>query len=77
MGFVGFNQVVEANYDFAVVDSNALPFLFQYTPEVAKELHIGPDFSLEAAHLSLRQTFVVLYSILKKYISLLMFPILV
>lgn len=74
MGFVGSNQVVEASYDFSVVDSNNLPFLFKHAPEVAKELDVGSDFSLVAADLSPRQTFMVL-SLIKteKYVSLLRF----
>ncbi|PKI78313.1 hypothetical protein CRG98_001256, partial [Punica granatum] len=53
----GSNRVVEARYDFSVVDSNALPYLFKYAPEVARELDVGSDFSLEAADPSPRQTF--------------------
>ncbi|XWS34580.1 hypothetical protein CRYUN_Cryun21dG0050400 [Craigia yunnanensis] len=51
------NQVVDSSYDFSVADSNSLLFLFKYAPEVAKELHIGPEFSFETAKLSNQRTF--------------------
>ncbi|XP_031386767.1 endoplasmic reticulum metallopeptidase 1 isoform X2 [Punica granatum] len=59
----GSNRVVEARYDFSVVDSNALPYLFKYAPEVARELDVGSDFSLEAADPSPRQTFMALFPV--------------
>lgn len=53
------NQVVESSYDFSVVDSNSLLFLFKHAPEVAKELHISSELSFETAKLSHRETWMV------------------
>lgn len=61
MGSTDANQIVESSFDFSVVDSNSFLFLFKYAPEVAKELHIGPEFSLEAANISKRETWMVLH----------------
>lgn len=53
------NQVVESSYDFSVVDSNSLLFLFKHAPEVAKELHISSELSFETAKLSHRENWMV------------------
>lgn len=53
------NQVVDSSYDFAVVDSNSLLFLFKYAPEVAKELQISSGFSFETAKFTNRETWMV------------------
>ena len=53
------NQVVDCSYDFAVVDSNSLLFLFKHAPEVAKELQISPEFSFETATFSHRENWMV------------------
>ncbi|GAB4829348.1 hypothetical protein Ancab_019018 [Ancistrocladus abbreviatus] len=37
------NQIVDSTYDFTVVDSNALPFLFKHAPEAGKLLQISSD----------------------------------
>lgn len=58
------NQVVASSYDFSVVDSNSLLFLFKYAPEVAKELQVGPEFSFENANMSNQRTFMVCSSVL-------------
>uniref|UniRef100_A0A2N9G0T5 Uncharacterized protein n=1 Tax=Fagus sylvatica TaxID=28930 RepID=A0A2N9G0T5_FAGSY len=52
----GANQVVDSTYDFSVVDSNSLLFVFKYAPEVAKELHISSELSFETAMLSHRES---------------------
>ncbi|KAK4765057.1 hypothetical protein SAY86_026147 [Trapa natans] len=70
----GSNQVVEASYDFSVVDSNNLPFLFKYSPEVAKELNVGPDFSLVAADLSPKKTFMGIFPVSFLFSGSLKFP---
>ncbi|TYH31616.1 hypothetical protein ES288_A01G186400v1 [Gossypium darwinii] len=53
------NQIVDSSYDVAVVDSNSILFLLKHAPEVAKELHIGPEFSFETANMSSQRTFMV------------------
>ncbi|XVF85249.1 hypothetical protein PTKIN_Ptkin17bG0102700 [Pterospermum kingtungense] len=68
------NQVVDSSYDFAVADSNSLLFLFKYAPEVAKELHIGPDFSFETAKTSNKRTFMVLFPVPFLFSRSLKFP---
>lgn len=57
--FTDGNQVVDSSYDFSVVDSNSLAFVFKYAPEVANELHVSSEFSFEAATLSRRETWMV------------------
>ncbi|XP_021281761.1 endoplasmic reticulum metallopeptidase 1 [Herrania umbratica] len=68
------NQVVDSSYDFSVVDSNSLPFLFKYAPEVAKELHIGPEFSFDTANMSSQQTFMALFPVSFLFSRSLKFP---
>ncbi|PPR88468.1 hypothetical protein GOBAR_AA32219 [Gossypium barbadense] len=57
------NQIVDSSYDFSVVDSNSLLFLFKYAPELAKELNIGPEFSFETAKMSNQRTFLTLFPV--------------
>jgi hypothetical protein len=59
LGLTGANQVVDSTYDFSVVDSNSLLFVFKYAPEVAKELHISSELSFETAMLSHRESWMV------------------
>lgn len=40
-------QILESSYDFSVVDSNSLLFVFKNAPDVAKELHVNPKLSLD------------------------------
>ncbi|XVE85307.1 hypothetical protein DITRI_Ditri17bG0081100 [Diplodiscus trichospermus] len=68
------NQVVDSSYDLSVVDSNSLLFLFKYAPEVARELHIGPEFSFETAKMSNKRTFMVLYPVTFLFSRSLKFP---
>ncbi|KAH9708259.1 peptidase M28 domain-containing protein [Citrus sinensis] len=68
------NQIVESSFDFSVVDSNSFLFLFKFAPEVAKELHIGPEFSLEAANVSQRETWMVLFPVSFLFSKSLKFP---
>lgn len=53
-------RIVDSTFDISVLDSNSLIFLFKHAPEIASELEIGPDFSLETADLSLRERWMVL-----------------
>ncbi|KAL3644438.1 hypothetical protein CASFOL_009618 [Castilleja foliolosa] len=39
------NQILDASYDFAVVDSNSLMFVFKHAPEAVKELHGNRELS--------------------------------
>ncbi|XP_012085666.1 endoplasmic reticulum metallopeptidase 1 isoform X2 [Jatropha curcas] len=57
------NRVVNSSYDFSVVDSNSLLFLFKHVPEVAKALHVGPDFSFQTANISHRNTWMALFPV--------------
>ena len=55
----GGHKIVESSYDFSVLDSNSLSFVFKYAPEAAKILNIGADFPFEAANRSDRSSWVV------------------
>ncbi|KAM7251325.1 hypothetical protein ACFE04_023208 [Oxalis oulophora] len=57
------NQVTNSSYDFTVVDSNPLPFLFKYAPEASKELHITSQVSLEASVISQPQIWMGLFPV--------------
>ncbi|KAG2706640.1 hypothetical protein I3760_05G113100 [Carya illinoinensis] len=68
------NQVVDSSYDFAVVDSNSLAFVFKYAPEVANELRVSSAFSFEAATLSRRETWMALFPVSFLFSRSLKFP---
>lgn len=53
------NQVVDSSYEFSVLDSNSLLFLFEHAPDVAKELHINSKSSFETAKTSHRENWMV------------------
>ncbi|KAH7515503.1 hypothetical protein FEM48_Zijuj10G0033500 [Ziziphus jujuba var. spinosa] len=57
------NRIVDSSYDISVLDSNSLSFLFKYAPQVAKELHLSPDFSFETARLSRHETWMGLFPV--------------
>ncbi|KAE9601111.1 hypothetical protein Lal_00023902 [Lupinus albus] len=59
----GSNQVMESTYDFSVTDSNAIPFLFKHAPEVAKELNVTSDFSIESALVSQRRDWMAIFPV--------------
>lgn len=61
-------SVAESSYDFSVVDSNSLHFLFKYAPEVAEELQISSELFLEKFQESDRRTWMVYTDILFAYI---------
>ena len=50
------SRVVGSSYDFSMVDSNSLSFLFEHAPKVAKELNMGSELSFKATEDSPRQT---------------------
>ncbi|CAN6726944.1 unnamed protein product [Malus baccata var. baccata] len=68
------NQVVESSYDFSVVDSNSLLFLFKHAPEAAKELHISSELSFKTANLSQRENFMGLFPVSFLFSRSLKFP---
>ncbi|KAM5568193.1 hypothetical protein ABKV19_015984 [Rosa sericea] len=68
------NHVVESSYDFSVVDSNSLLFLFKHAPEVAKELHISSELSFETAKSSHRETWMGLFPVSFLFSRSLKFP---
>ncbi|GMY26477.1 endoplasmic reticulum metallopeptidase 1 isoform X1 [Fagus crenata] len=70
----GANQVVDSTYDFSVVDSNSLLFVFKYAPEVAKELHISSELSFENAMLSHRESWMALFPVSFLFSRSLKFP---
>lgn len=50
---------METTYDFAVVDSNTLPFVFKHAPEVANTLHINTELSFDAVKQSHQEEWMV------------------
>lgn len=68
------NRVVDSTYDFSVVDSNSLPFVFKYAPEVANELQISSEFSFETATLSHRESWMALFPVSFLFSRSLKFP---
>ncbi|XP_027097684.2 endoplasmic reticulum metallopeptidase 1 [Coffea eugenioides] len=52
----GASHIDDCSYDFSVVDSNSLLFVFKHAPEVARELHIDSELSFDTANLSLQET---------------------
>ncbi|WCJ38750.1 Zn-dependent exopeptidases superfamily protein [Euphorbia peplus] len=68
------NRIADCSYDFSVVDSNSLPFLFKHAPDVAKELQIGSDFSYKNANLSHRETWMALFPVSLLFAESLKFP---
>lgn len=50
---------METTYDFAVVDSNTLPFVFKHAPEVANTLHINTELSFDAVKQSHQEDWMV------------------
>ncbi|TQD96736.1 hypothetical protein C1H46_017629 [Malus baccata] len=68
------NQVMDSSYDFSVVDSNSLLFVFKHAPEVAKELHISSELSFETAKLSQRENFMGIFPVSFLFSRSLKFP---
>lgn len=54
------NQIFGASFDFAVVDSNSLMFVFKHSPEVVKELHGNQELSFDTVIQSDFETWKVL-----------------
>ncbi|KAI4385299.1 hypothetical protein MLD38_003343 [Melastoma candidum] len=70
----GGEQLVRSSYDFAVVDSNDLPFVFHHSPEVGKQMQITSDFSFDAAYLSNRQIWMGIFPVSFLFSRTLNFP---
>ncbi|KAG6766299.1 hypothetical protein POTOM_030373 [Populus tomentosa] len=70
----GVDRIVDSSYEFSVVDSNSLLFLFKYAPEVAKELHIGQELSFETANMSHRETWMGIFPVPFLFSQSLKFP---
>ncbi|XP_044490558.1 endoplasmic reticulum metallopeptidase 1 [Mangifera indica] len=68
------NQIADSSYDFSVVDSNSLLFLFKYAPEVAKELQIDSEFSFESANISQPETWMSIFPVSLLFSRSLKFP---
>ncbi|CAI0381132.1 unnamed protein product [Linum tenue] len=68
------SKIMDSNYHFAVVDSNSLNFLFKHSPEVAKQLQIGSDFSLGTANKSQLHDWVALFPVSHLFSGSLKFP---
>ncbi|CAN6447483.1 unnamed protein product [Victoria cruziana] len=57
------NRLEDSSYNFAVVDSNSLHFLFKYSPEAANMLEIGPQLSAENIFPSSQDELVALFPV--------------
>ncbi|KAJ4959938.1 hypothetical protein NE237_019848 [Protea cynaroides] len=68
------SHIVESSYDFSVVDSNSLPFLFKYAPEVAKELQIDSDLSFGNTSHSLQRSWLASFPVSFLFSGSLKFP---
>ncbi|XP_043725141.1 endoplasmic reticulum metallopeptidase 1 isoform X2 [Telopea speciosissima] len=68
------SQIVESSFEFSVVDSNALPFLFKYAPEAAKELQIGSEISFENTRHSLQSSWLASFPVSLLFTGSLKFP---
>ncbi|KAK4283475.1 hypothetical protein QN277_000422 [Acacia crassicarpa] len=70
----GSSEIVEATYDFSVVDSNSLLFLFRHAPEVARELEVPSGFSFQSAMMSKRQDWMAIFPVSFLFSNSLKFP---
>ncbi|XP_059633546.1 uncharacterized protein LOC132276224 [Cornus florida] len=68
------DHIMDSSYDFTVVDSNYLPFLFKYAPEVTKELHIGSESSFKIFSQFHRENWMALFPVSFLFSSSLTFP---
>ncbi|KAG8383293.1 hypothetical protein BUALT_Bualt05G0169600 [Buddleja alternifolia] len=46
------NQILDASFDFAVVDSNSLLFVFKHAPEAVKKVHGSQELSFDTVNQS-------------------------
>ncbi|KAK6116593.1 hypothetical protein DH2020_049699 [Rehmannia glutinosa] len=68
------NQILGASYDFAVVDSNSLMFVFKHAPEVVKELHGNRELSFDTVNQSDFETWKGIFPISALFSRSLKFP---
>ncbi|KAK6922400.1 Peptidase M28 [Dillenia turbinata] len=67
-------QLLNSSYEFSVVDSNSLLFLFKNAPEAAKALNISPDLSYETTDQSLRENWLAIFPVSFLFSRSLKFP---
>ncbi|KAI5679363.1 hypothetical protein M9H77_10313 [Catharanthus roseus] len=70
----GAGHIVDSSYDFSVLDSNSLSFVFKHAPEVARELHINSELPFHTAYLSLHGTWLGAFPISSLFSRGLKFP---
>ncbi|XP_073130207.1 uncharacterized protein [Henckelia pumila] len=68
------NHILEANFDFAVVDSNSLMFVFKHAPAAVKELHANPEISFDTVNQSNFQRWKGIFPISSLFSRSLKFP---
>ncbi|XP_058731795.1 uncharacterized protein LOC131603496 isoform X1 [Vicia villosa] len=70
----GSSHITESTYDFSVLDSNSLQFLFKHSPEAAEILNVTSKFSFESASQSKRHDWMVLFPVSSLFSNSLKFP---
>lgn len=70
----GASQIMETTYDFSVVDSNTLPFVFKHSPEVANALHINTELSFDAVKQSHQEDWMGIFPISSLFSGGMKFP---
>ncbi|KAI3452600.1 hypothetical protein Pfo_009264 [Paulownia fortunei] len=68
------NQILDASFDFAVVDSNSLMFVFKHAPEVVKEVHGNRQLSFDTVNQSDFETWKGIFPISALFSRSLKFP---
>ncbi|XP_022887666.1 endoplasmic reticulum metallopeptidase 1 [Olea europaea var. sylvestris] len=68
------DQILDASYDFSVVDSNSLLFVFKHAPEVAKELYINSELKFDTVNQSQHERWMGIFPISSLFSRSLKFP---
>ncbi|KAK4423941.1 60S ribosomal protein L17-2 [Sesamum alatum] len=68
------NQILDVSFDFAVVDSNSLMFVFKHAPEVVKKVHGNRELSFDTANQSDPETWMGIFPISAMFSRTLKFP---
>ncbi|KAL0447250.1 UNVERIFIED_CONTAM: Endoplasmic reticulum metallopeptidase 1 [Sesamum latifolium] len=71
---IGANQILDVSFDFAVVDSNSLMFVFKHAPEVVKKVHGSRELSFVTANQSDPETWMGIFPISAMFSRTLKFP---
>ncbi|KAL0408491.1 UNVERIFIED_CONTAM: Endoplasmic reticulum metallopeptidase 1 [Sesamum radiatum] len=71
---IGANQILDVSFDFAVVDSNSLMFVFKHAPEVVKKVHGNRELSFVTANQSDPETWMGIFPISAMFSRTLKFP---